>query len=247
MRRALAIAVLFALALAIAVLLALLAGCATTITRGPRSCATPFDRERAHRATFGLVRLWGWSGGIRGEPSVGWATAVAIGPRTVLTAGHCLERSACCLDDEKTYAGCVGYQLARSDTPGGIVLHAVDYAPGDYRAAVLRTDRRLGSWLEVGDPREGWAIVCTLVGDYNVRLEAPPGRRFWGWRPFRGASGAPIVQDGRVVGVLRSQAICENIEHAMLWKILGQRPFLCACKVADRGEYEPVGPLEGCR
>lgn len=209
-----------------------------------------FDRRRAHRSVYGFVNHLSLRelGGPKNSFSFG--SAVAISPWHVITCGHCLKpRTA-------------PYFILHD----GAHVHAAvleRHDNDDDGATVLVTDQPLETWMPLGEPHEGHAIVVTLAGQFSVRLEAPPSRVFYGWLPYRGGSGSAVVQDGRVVGLLQKKAICQEhgtvpcrffcslCNHPMPLHHIDapQKCLMCACPcfiparcmIPLRGEYSPIG------
>lgn len=213
-------------------ILILVAACAAAQSTVPAHRVV-FSRERAHASLYGFLRFTPHGHVL--------ASAVAIGPRTVLTLGHCFTSEI----GTRVQVSCCGYWLLRGDAPP-INAHLVE-ARGDLLGAcALRVPERLPCWLETGAPEEGWAVAITMAGDYNIRLARPPSVGFTGWRPYAGASGSPIVQYGRVVGLLMAQSTCPK--HARAWAQAKKRPPECKCTpLPDEGAYAPLGTLEGLR
>jgi hypothetical protein len=211
--------------------LTLLGGCAATLAR-PAPTPAGFDRAHAQAAVYGLFdrvvsrRLGGpWDGAT-------WGSCIAIGPRLVITCGHVCHRHE--RGDVYWIANATGAHEAR------MLLWRDD----DFGGCLLKTADDLPAWIPLGTPQGaspfgtgGWAMIVTLAGQHGVRLHGWPSRQFDGWRPYKGASGSAVIQDGRLVGLAAKQACCPI-----------HPPSLCGfcdatCDPPQWGEYSPVGPV----
>lgn len=220
--------------LAIVAVLIVLAACVTPAARTPRNVT--FERARYHRAVHGFVPLGTLWFEKSGRPRFAWGSGVAIGPRTFLTLGHCLGGDR---------VGCSGYLILNRD--GNRTGHLIEGRPDDDGASACRVFQKFDDWIEVGVPEEGWAIVATLAGDYNVRLANPPDCHFWGGPLYIGASGSPVIQNGRVVGLFQALVVCQKPDHGKEWIKNRKRPAECRCEIPAEGYYAPLGDLTGLR
>lgn len=203
-----------------------------------------FDRERSQRSVYGfIIRAHSrWAGGTGNGLSYG--SAVAVSPWHVLTCGHCL----------KPRDG--NYWIVHDHA--SIHCSVLERREDEVGACVLVTDQPLERWLNIGIPHEGWAIVVCLDGQHNVRLDAPPSRKFHGWLP------SPVIQDGRVIGLLDKKAVCQLHGEMCKWFCLrcdhpvgvhtgdNQSCIVCKythfdpcrCIIPDEGEYSPIGDAD---
>lgn len=123
-------------------------------------------------------------------------SAVATGPYTLTTATHCMRFG--------------GPYLALNAEGGQDALEArkEPFNPFEKEkyASTYSVDEQLPVWLECAAPKRGFATVYTLAGEHEVLIFDPPSQILLGWRPYQGSSGSPVVQNGKVVGVIIQQA-----------------------------------------
>lgn len=162
-----------------AFVLLLLSSCASA----PEYQTVRTDEERASAALY------------RVQGPVYYGSGVAVGPHTILTASHVASSYLMFL----VWAHYFVY--GEIQAPGR--LQELD--PFDHYAAVLRIEEVLGTWMPMGVPHDGPALVVCMDGRHDVTLVVAD-ERFDGWRPFPGSSGSPIVQDGQVVALVKSRS-----------------------------------------
>jgi len=134
----------------------------------------------------------------------GFGHGVLVGERLVLTARHVGE----------------GDGFARIC---GVSSRMVLAGPGDI--ALMLTERKIdGDWLDVGSAVDGEASVIVYVAgnaiEVPVRIYTQPldrGCHMTGLRSQCGFSGAPVIQNGKVVGVITQF----DPPHGSYWQPVG--------------------------
>jgi hypothetical protein len=118
----------------------------------------------------------------------------AIGPRSILTAAHCLAdgERALAYVDAATWATTTSLSL----------LADVDRVDGE--RLFLAPRRELGAWLSRAAPEDGAASVVLLRGTRLVEEQTTVRGGSIGTQLQHGDSGAGVTQDGDLVGVVQA-------------------------------------------